>query len=347
VVGNFIKGCLGVLEVVLVWEVNLVGSYYDLGYELGLQLRGKRPRILAAMRDLSEGQLTFARECEIHVKQACPQLVEELHGLAEGGGFEYDRVATLEWSLVLPSACTVFAISRHFTQGGKTIVARNYDWLEETLGDNTIIHTQPLGGCASLGFTTVGVGRECGINEAGLVIGSTSVSYSNMQPGVFVTAATRWMLDTCRNVTEASRFLQSIPKVAGFHFLLADADDNIVCVESCPEKTHITPIRGGFAAIANHFNSREMQDYGPPVPQHSINRVKMLHDWFQNRYASIDIEYVKRAQRNHETDMCCHAEEAGQKLATCWAWITEIRSGRMLVTDGWPCKNRYQEHSLK
>ncbi len=329
-------------------KLELEGSYYEIGRKIGEKCKNLASSYHS--EKCSKDQVDFAYECQRSVKRHCPQLLEELQGIADAGGFDYEKLISSELAAGLKSNCTVLAISSRCTKNGRTLFARSMDWFRDALEFAAMFVIKPVGRLSSLGFSETFLGRLGGINEAGLAIGEASTSWENLQPGIINGIAVRWVLDTCRTVEDAASFLQKIPYMMGNNYLIADKEDNFILVEANPAKTILATKHGDFAVAANHYISPEFNKITPAKPKHSTDRVDYLNAWFNNRTNPVDLEDVKTIQRTHDVEMCPHVQETYEgklrDLTTCWAWIAPLGKNKVYLCEGSPCKNEYKEHSL-
>src|SRR5512145_2581545 len=102
----------------------LEGTYRQIGAEYGLLLRANRIPVAQP----SQTRLDFARACEPFVRDAAPELLDEIEGIAEGGGYDLDRVKVAAMAQLSRPACSVLAISGAHTANGRPLAGRNHDW---------------------------------------------------------------------------------------------------------------------------------------------------------------------------------------------------------------------------
>ena len=156
-------------DVIVVYEVKLSGSYYDVGLKIGKMLK-KDKRLLPKF---SKENIVKSMEYEKEVRTYAPELLEELQGIADGSGVDYSVIAAHELSPYrLQPSCLVMAISGDYTHSRLPVLARNHEWIEEDSEYLTLCYTKPKGKMYSLGFTFhwANMSRYGGVNEAGLAI---------------------------------------------------------------------------------------------------------------------------------------------------------------------------------
>jgi predicted choloylglycine hydrolase len=329
-------------------KLELEGRYYEMGLKIGEKCKNLVSSYYS--EKCSKSSIDFAIECQRSVKEHCPELLEEIQGIADGGDFDYEKLVSSELAAGLKSNCTLLAISGKWTKNGHPLFARSMDWFQDALKFTAIFAARPAERLTSLGFSETFLGRLGGMNEAGLTIGESSTCWENPQPGIINGIAIRWILDTCRTTDEAVSFLQKIPHLMGNNYLVADRENNFAIVEAHPAKTIVTVDRRGFLIAANHYFSPEFDQITPTKPRHSTDRIDHLNSWFNNRTSPIDQGDLEAIQRTHDVEICPHVQEVYEgklrNLTTCWAWIAHLGENRLYLCEGSPCKSDYREYSL-
>ena len=86
------------------------------------------------------------------------------------------------------------------TADGRIIVGRNYDYFHDVSKEGAAIYrTYPQDGNASLGCCDIWVGREDGLNDAGLFVGMAAIFVPWLQPGLVFWFIVRMALERCAN----------------------------------------------------------------------------------------------------------------------------------------------------
>jgi len=140
-------------------QVQLRGSYRQMGHQQGHSLR----ETCFNLPPPDPKMLRFARQCEELVGQFAPELLDELHALAEASKVDYAALLTVTLTApydasevpaeAVPAAgCTVLAVLPERTVDGRPIVGRNYDYFHDVSEEGaTTYRTYPEGRYASLG----------------------------------------------------------------------------------------------------------------------------------------------------------------------------------------------------
>ncbi len=320
----------------------LQGTYHAIGVEYGLLLRAARIRL----PQLSNTRLDFARACEPHVRDLMPDLFDELDGIAEGGGYDPERVTTAALGLNARPGCTAVAIAGTHTASGETLFGRNFDWYAVAGKHTALCNTLPEGGLSSIGCNDLLGGRVGGVNAAGVAVAIAAVEGGRDKPGVIFTVAARAVLDRCRSTAEAVDLLQSIRHVRTINFLVADASGDITAVEAGPRAVSVTRAAQGFGLIANQFQSEAMVRYERVRrrPKNSYPRLIKLREWFHSRTAPLTEDDVQRILGTpYPRGMCA----PGRAFGTIWSWTARLGTKCFTLADGAPSTTPYRPYAFE
>jgi predicted choloylglycine hydrolase len=324
----------------------LEGSYRAIGREYGMLLRASRVPLVVD----SQTRRDFADACEPFIRQHAPDLLDEIEGIAEGGGYDLKRVKAAALVMNAHPGCTLVAISGQHTTSGKPIFGRNHDWFPAVLHTSVLCETHPDGALAGLGVNDALVGRMDGINAAGLAIGIASVQGGRDHPGIMFHIAARIVLDRCRSTVEAVEFLQTIRHARSINFLVADASGGLAAVEAAPGRVCVIRPDNGFLAAANQFQSDEMAgcETVRRRPPNSYRRLCALREWFAAQRAPISAAMVQGIlSAPYPNGVCARPMSRGQRsLGTVWSWTAELGSGQMAFAEGSPAEVPYRVFGL-
>ena len=185
------------------------GSYYEMGLSHGHTLASEG----FELPSVSPDKIQFATECAMIVQHVAPELMDELRGIAEATKLDQQALKAFVLTLGEGPGCSVVAIAGQHTVDGKPLFGRNFDFADWDGPYQQLYRTYPTGKLSSLGGTDVIVGREDGINEAGLVMAQTHVAGHSAKPGVLFSLVGRMLLDQCRTVEEAVALLERTPHI--------------------------------------------------------------------------------------------------------------------------------------
>jgi len=338
----------------MMYQFNLKGSYYDIGVTQGQKIKeGIYGDYKFLSTKPSEKRAEFTDECEKIVKKYIPSYLDEIQGVADASDIDYETIRVWPLSLYSESvpSCSIIAISSQYTQNGKPIFIRNYDYLTRFEPLFTVFWTTPEGKIANIGFCDLFGSRYGGVNEKGLCVAiSSSPYYGKPKPGIVMNLATRWVLDNYNTTKQAVDFLKQVPHFHGFNFLICDKEDNISRVETCPEYVADISYPEGFAVSTNHYFDNKMKEFQRPVKIHydsSLRRYNNALSWFKENKGNISTENAIELTSKHGNGLCDHFKDGKQDGSTIWSWIYQYSGSELLLAHGPPCANSYQNMSLK
>jgi hypothetical protein len=326
-------------------QIELRGSYEEMGRQQGRPLKGM------ILPPPDPKMLRFAKQCEEVVGQYAPELLDEIRGLAEAAEVAYDTLMTMiltaPFDPVEVPGCSVLAVMPERTADGRPIVGRNYDYFHGISEEPaTTYRTYPNGRYASLGDCDIWVGREDGLNEAGLFVGMASTFLPGVQPGPTFWLIVRMILDRCATVDEGLELIHSVPHTGSWTYLLADRSGKAVVVEPTIEGIELRYPEDGLLVMTNHaicpaWAGRE--NFVPPDSNPRYNRLRELLGGDK----VIEVEDVKQAMRDHEGLVCSHgAHFPDRKFGTLWSVVGRPGERQLDIAAGFPCQAEYRTVSL-
>jgi len=331
-------------------QVQLRGSYRQMGHQQGRPLRETGFNLPPP----DPKMLRFARQCEELVGQFAPELLDEVHRLAEASEVDYAALLTVMLTApydasevpaeaVLAAGCTVLAVLPERTVDGRPIVGRNYDYFHDVSEEGaTTYRTYPEGRYASLGDCDIWVGREDGLNEAGLFVGQAAFFMPGLQPGLPFWFVVRLVLDRCATVEEGLALVTRLPHAASFIYLLADRSGQAAVVEPTIEGIAVRYPEDGLLVMTNHAVCREWAGREDYVPSDSRPRYDRLRNMLGGE-RSVDTDMVKAALRDHEGLVCSHgAHFPNRRFGTLWSVVGRPGERQLEIAAGYPCQTEYR-----
>jgi predicted choloylglycine hydrolase len=259
-----------------------------------------------------------------------PILYDRMRGIADAYGLEI-RDDTYDFSVVFQyasnvSGCSVVFFPGAFTESGRGILSRNYDFSTGTLEGRRprenevaamsrpyIFELYPDEGHASLSicaFDLLG-GVLDGVNSEGLAVAVLAEEEAmlgyGLDPsqgiGTHELLSMRYLLDNCRDVDEAKEAMLALKHYYSFipcHYIIADAGGESFVFEFWPSRNSTAIVDGeGPQCVTNHPLSRyESIDQLPQDAQiDSYERYRAMHASIAGRQ-QFDIEEMKAINSN-------------------------------------------------
>jgi predicted choloylglycine hydrolase len=291
---------------------------------------------------IEDDMVDLGLKCEAEVARVFPEILEEIHGLAEAIKEPYEKLAAfiLTVGYRKPMGCSTFACVNDST----VIFGRNYDFFYRFEKTSESYLTRPKGAYASLGNTDIFVGREDGVNEKGLAVSMHFVAAQLGTPGINFPIAVRFMLDKCSNTEEAVNFLTHIKFLTANNYLIADRTGNLVVVEASPAAVRVRRPETGepFIVATNHFVNLEMKTYEDAAKKDpdSEMRYNAILASIREVHGHVTEGIAKRILSSHEGRVCAHLDYI--KLGTLWSEIIDLKRLAVLRAEGPPCKTKYR-----
>lgn len=326
--------------------MELAGTYSEMGRQCGRNLAASEFTVPAA----SAEKLAFAHGCADVVGRYAPELVDELEAVAAASGLDRELLEAFVLTLGEGPGCSVVAVAGRHTADGQGLFGRNFDFFEWDLPFQQLYRTYPTqapGRWASAGCTDVLVGREDGVNQAGLVMAQTHVAGHSIQPGVLFSLVGRMVLDRCATVAEAVSLLETVPHVRANNWLLMDRDDQIAVVETSPEGVAARYATAGIAMVTNHFRTPELRSVErvEQRPADSQSRLCALEGWWKQREGPVTKDSLHAVlSGHHDQGVCAHDDDQG--LSTIRSLIMSPQDRHLQVALGTPCCSFYTRHDF-
>lgn len=325
-------------------RLELRGSYQEIGVQQGRLLR----QIGLEIPPPEQRMRRFAKQCAEIMAQYAPELLEELRALGAAAALDYEALLTLSVASpydaddVPPAACTVLAVLPERTVDGRTVVGRNFDFFHDVSAEGATTYlTYPRDRYASLGNCDIWVGREDGMNEAGLFVGQAAFFKPGLQPGITFWFIVRMVLDRCATVDEGVELIAALPHAASWTYLLADARGNAAVVEPTVDGVAVRYAEDGLLLLTNHAVCREWAGQEAFVPPDSRPRYNRLQSLLGGNHL-VDTAAVKAALRDHEGLICSHgARFPSRKFGTLWSVVGRPGERQLEIAAGHPCETEY------
>jgi predicted choloylglycine hydrolase len=322
--------------------LELAGDHYHLGYQMGL---ATPMRIVESWRNREE-EMAFAQACADMVGRFHPALLDEYRGYAAAQGRSWEEVLP-HFSLNLPegtlSGCTTFVC--RLARSGHLLVGRNYDFLYSQ-NQRYLRRLSPVGYPASLG-TQAGLIGSCydGVNSHGLFVALHLIhaqTAEHVGPGIPYHLMPRILLEACRTAQEAVTWLQEMPHLFPFNYLVADADE-MFAIEAYPGLVRIRPPADDILVVTNYYQLPEMR---PLHGRRNLDaQVKRVH-WLEMRLAQARTAspnengiWAQGLLRDHSVPVCHHLPTQ----ATLWSMVANLTARQIFYCLGAPCRNEFRQ----
>lgn len=240
------------------------GTHREIGEQHGEALRQAIREVLAVYRtlwgrdpaEIATLALRFGAAIDAHL----PHLGEELRGIAAGADLPLRDVLAINARTELLtdieiSECTAVGVDALAKMGQDTVLAQNWDWMRAFRGLTRLVTIRPAGERPALQMLIEpGMVGKIGLNAAGLGVCLNFLPTEAPNPdGIPVHVLLRAILE-CRATAEAEALVSSLPRAACANYLIGDARNAIVSLETRPDR--VSRLSGqAYVAHTNSFNA--------------------------------------------------------------------------------------------
>jgi isopenicillin-N N-acyltransferase-like protein len=196
-----------------------------------------------------------------------PAYVEEMRGIAEGAGLDFEAVVLLNARTEIlksvprlaraePDGCTGVVVLPEAAREGRLIHAQNWDWKVECAETAVVLRIRRDDGPDLLTFTEAGGLARSGLNAAGIAITANYLESDRdyRQVGVPLALIRRKVLES-EHLALAMRAVYATPKSAANNMIVSHAGGVAIDFECAPDETfQVLPDRG-LLVHANHWVS--------------------------------------------------------------------------------------------
>ncbi len=318
---------------------------------------------LAASLKLSREQLRQrTMRFQSLFEKFCPDLLEEVAGLAEGAKLTLADalVAQLRGELaqVTDGACTTFAIGPRGTATGSTIVGQTSDNPPELEQFGYVLRLQPLGKPKLLMWTFGGMLGYHGINEYGVSHFANALGGGPIWKFALSHYPLKRLILEQRCVADVLQLMRELPVCSNGNYMLADGAGAILDVELTSEGPFI-PDDGdnGFLVHSNHFlcgaHACE-SNFSQSLPD-SWPRLNRMRELIAGKFGTVtlaDVRMFLSDHSGHPVSICRHSHSGfGNSMLpnsgkTVAAIIAEPEQRCLHVAFGNPCENPFVTYSL-
>ena len=257
----------------------------------------------------------LARDYVPHMDAFDATYVEEMRGIAEGAGVDFESVALLNARteilklgrhpelrrrLAGDEACTGVVALPEATQGRRLIHAQNWDWKVECAATAIVLCVRRDDGPDLLTFTEAGGLARSGFNSAGIAITANYLECDRdyRRLGVPLALIRRKVLES-QHLALAMRSVYATPKSAANNMIVSHREGVAIDFECAPDETFQVHPEGGLLVHANHFVSpvalAKLRDTGIVNTPDSLYRDVRVRSLLAPQIGRLTRESVKAA----------------------------------------------------
>jgi isopenicillin-N N-acyltransferase like protein len=348
----------------------VAGTHREIGQQLGESakeqvihsIENARLLLESAYEELQltwEGARTQSRKYMPFAQERYPQYVDEILGIAEGAGADFDDIATLNAMEAVTmdalhlTKCTSIAVNGQHTSDEHVLIGHNEDWLPEDEPDVYLVHAKPVDEPPFLAMSYGGLLPNIGINAAGIAQCCDSVYTNDSRIGIPRVVVSRAVLGAT-SPGEAIRSMLAPHRAAGYNHLFAHESGEVYNVEVSAKKFAILYGEDGYVIHTNFLLDPQMQVIEDEPDELVETRVRYFRTL--RLLKSTQMHTVKTLQTilkdhiNYPNSICNHAEHGSSPLdreKSINSMVIDLTAKAIHIAWGNPCVNPYHTYYLE
>lgn len=310
-------------------NLTLGGTPAQMGQQHGSMMAGR-----VQLPPLAPAQVALADACEAAAIDHTPALVDEMRAFAEAARVPYGQfkafMLTAPLAQTLPT-CSAVAVLPARSADGCLMVGRNYDFTYfPSQQGATTYSTAPAQGYAHVGNSDIWIGREDGLNEAGLFVAMSATFLPGARAGLPFWFIVRHLLEQCASVDGAVAWIEAIPHAQSRNYMLADATQALV-IEASIDGVAVREPEDGLLVMTNHPALPDLRPRAAFVPDDSPVRYDRLRALPED---GVTLDDLQAALNDREHFVCAHGEVYGQPFGTIWSMMARPAESYLAIAPG-------------
>lgn len=323
------------------------GTHYEAGFRWGSLLLKHKNIILENIPfEITQERIDYALSCLPIYEKYYHEIVEEIQGLADGQQCDVRILQAVLFSMYsMPPSCNCSCFA--FTTEQEILLGRNSDFLTEIerLNQN-VVYKLTDGVYSFTGNTTAFIEIEDGVNEHGLAVGLTSVYPNQCKPGFNAGMIVRYLLEKCRNVSEAVSCLYQLPIASAQTLTLADTMGAIAVIECNAEQIKIEKTLNSniaFVCATNTFHLPGMVGYNNDKIDNwfAEERYQTLYSAFSEKNGGFNFPFAEKLLSGDYGFLCQYDRSTGKD--TVWSVIYDMKRHKIYRSEGNPRRHKFKE----
>lgn len=304
--------------------IELSGSAQERGRIYGEKGREKILRSIENYKELFmkranvswETAKQISRQFIPFIESVYPDGLEEIAGIAEGAGLEFEDILTLncrsEILFAIPDGCTAVGCLPEFSKNGHTLLGQTWDWMSNSADTIVVlkINQDPLP--SMIIFTEAGIIGGKGVNSAGLSVTLNATSTGKGRVGVPLHLIYRSILNQ-NNFSHAIEAITKVQRAGCGCFNIGSSDGLLASVEFSADDFDVLMPTKEALCHTNHYISTRLfgqdQKY-KSTHGHSMVRLNVAQRRAQ-QIGNLDLDDLKAIfsdHANYPNSVCKHID---------------------------------------
>ncbi len=324
------------------------------GTQVAVQVRAMHRRFCGSIDPTQPQVRDRVRQMEGNMQTVCPEILEELRGIATGVGLAYADILLLNCSIefgaldrIMGCSNVILADTPHGVLHGMNHDVDPADAVPFVMGQ----FLETAEGAKIKRIVWAGtVWTAAGINSLGLTQGVSTVFVkdSNWDRGIPVNVLTALPLLRCGGVPDAVELMRGVSPINhGYNFALSDREGRAAIVERSPTRCEVRHLDDKVLACTNMYCASTtrlvMAESSHGLIENSRRRADRLAQITAGAGWSRDLDGLQAMLRDHARPggACQHAETGQADLYSSRSYIMVPSQRQLLVADGLPCRHPY------
>jgi isopenicillin-N N-acyltransferase like protein len=294
------------------------------------------------------------RQMEGTMQAVCPEMLEEMRGIAEGAAMAYEDILLLNCSIEFGGLDQMLGCSNVILADTPCGTMHGFNHDVDPADAAPFVMGQFLETAEGVKIKRIvwagTVWTAAGINNHGLTQGVSTVFVkdANWNNGIPVNVLTALPLLRCTGVADVIELMQTVSPVNhGYNFAFSDGEGHAAIVERAPTRCAVRHLEGKVLGCTNMYCTPAAQplmaENGGGLLENSRQRADRLAHITADPGWSHDMDGLQMILRDHARPggACQHADSGQAALNSSHSYIMIPSQRQLLVTDGLPCRHPY------
>lgn len=349
--------------------IKVSGTPYERGFQYGSQAKERIYKVIEEYRVLFEKEafISWDRAYELskpyrkEIEKYRPDLVEEMKGIADGAGLDFNTILTLNCRSeimfakadIAEDACTTIGVPPEASENGHTLLAQNWDWWSMGYGTTVLLEVEQKPFAKAIIISEAGLVGGKGLNDCGIALSMNAMSVKKGKLGVPLQVLLRGAL-SCKTIPKAIDAIAKANRAGSACVGLAGADGLLLFIEYAPNDLDILLSEGEPCCHSNHWLSLKM-NLGPEAKNYSYNSTFIRLDRARRlvkKEDKLSVEKIFEILSDHAgypDGVCRHDDETlpiYHRHSSVWSMVIDVNEKIIYLTEGTPCKFKPKEYKL-
>lgn len=304
-----------------------------------------------------EGASIQARKYMLFAEEHLPLYVEELRGISEGSGVDYNDICIVNAMEGVTSdalhltKCSSIAVNQSRTANGNVLVAHNEDWTPEDEPDVYLVHAKPDKEPPFLAMSYGGLLPNIGFNAHGIAQACDSVYPEDGRIGIPRILYSRAVL-AAKTPADAIRSTLVPQRAAGYNHLIVHESGELYNIEVSARQFGMIYGEDGYLVHTNFYLDpvmRSIENEPDELISARVRYYRALRLLKQtNKHTVKTLQEIQKDHVNYPDSICNHGIDKNvlNSEKTIMAMVIDLTTHQMHATWGSPCKNNYTMYQL-